>query len=144
MPPAPVASCKSTDALVHVSKVATTASSCSRGPDKSSWSYRGLNDNTDTVLCLTRIYHKNYCLLGKQSGNSANPTIRLGALTAVDCKASRVPATYNQIMHITGVYQATAGTTAANCRRGQGDQTTYYGWKMNDGKTLLCTMIYRS
>lgn len=143
MPPTPVSSCDSTDALVHVSRVTSSTGSCARGPDRSYWSYRSAADRSTTVLCLTRVYHKSYCLLGKQSGTSANPRIRLGALTAVDCTAKRVPASYNQIMHITGVYKATSGTSAANCRRSQGDQTRYYAWKMNDGKTLLCTMVYQ-
>ncbi|MCK1794832.1 hypothetical protein MTQ01_02090 [Streptomyces sp. XM4193] len=140
-PPAAV-DCSSTDALMHVSRVTSSASSCATGTDKAWWSYNG-TDGSSTVLCLTRQYHKNYCLLGTQNGSGRSATVRLGQLTAVDCKAKTVPKPYNQVMHITGVYRADAGTNANNCVRAQGDQTLYYAWKVNEGKTLLCTMIYR-
>ncbi|MBU7597605.1 hypothetical protein JGS22_008210 [Streptomyces sp. P38-E01] len=140
-PPAAV-DCSSTDALMHVSRVTSSASSCATGTDKAWWSYNGA-DGSSTVLCLTRQYHKNYCLLGTQNGSGQSATVRIGQLTAVDCKAKKVPKPYNQVMRITGVYRATAGTDANSCVRAQGDQTLYYAWKVNEGKTLLCTMIYR-
>ncbi|UGY92456.1 LppU/SCO3897 family protein [Streptomyces gobiensis] len=142
VPPAPI-SCRSEKALVQVTKVTTYSSSCSSGTGKSYWSYRSTTDGETTVLCLTRIYHKNYCLLGKQTGTGSNARISLGPMTAVNCTDKKVPTAYNQIMHITGVYQAPANASARNCARVQGDQTTYWAWTVNDGKTLLCTTIFR-
>ncbi|MHC0431292.1 serine/threonine-protein kinase [Streptomyces sp. O3] len=138
VPPAPV-SCGSVRALVQVSR--TNASSCPIETGKSSWSYTSVSTGGDTrKLCLTRIYHVNYCMLGEQSAD----LISLGSLTRVDCdRNQKVPAPYNQIMHITGVYNTSKGTDASLCRRVQGDRTRYWAWVVDGGQTLLCTTIYR-
>ncbi|AUH43244.1 hypothetical protein CXR04_26520 [Streptomyces sp. CMB-StM0423] len=135
VPPDPV-SCASKQAVVQVTG---TNTDCPTSYGKSFWSYRsGVSDNT-TRLCLSRIFHADYCLLGRQSGDS----ISLGVMTAVPCRREPVPAAYNQIMHITGVYRAPAGATADNCRRVAGDQTRYWSWLVDDGAILLCTTIYQ-
>lgn len=135
VPPNPV-SCASEKAYVQVTSV---SGDCPITIGKSSWTYRSPVSGRTTKLCLTRIYHPSYCLLGKQSGDR----ISLGSMTAVDCARKPVPVPYNQIMHITGVYQAPPGANASNCRRAQGDQTRYWAWLVDDGDTLLCTTIYR-
>jgi hypothetical protein len=141
MPSAPV-SCGSSDATVRVSQAGTYTSSCKSGTGHSYWSYQPSGGGETRVLCLTRIYRKNYCLLGKQSGSDASPQISLGSMTAVECTDEQVPVPYNQIVQITGVYDAPAGATADDCTRTPGDQTRYWAWKVDDGDTLLCTTIY--
>lgn len=141
MPSAPV-SCDSSDASVRVSQVGTYTSSCKSGTGYSYWSYQPSGGGDTKVLCLTRIYRKNYCLLGKQSGNGARPQISLGSMTAVECTDKQVPARYNQIMQITGVYDAPAGATGNDCLRTSGDRMQYWAWTVDDGDTLLCTTIY--
>ncbi|MFD8981236.1 serine/threonine-protein kinase [Streptomyces sp. NPDC059564] len=129
--------CASERAHVWVSRV--TDGSCPTGADKTQWTYQSTSSGRTTRLCLNGVYHPNYCMLAKQSGDSIN----LGSMTMVDCRAAQVPSGYNQIMHITGVYQAPAGANTSNCRRAQGDQTRYWSWLMNDGATLLCAMIFQ-
>ncbi|MFE9724147.1 hypothetical protein ACFYQ5_11285 [Streptomyces sp. NPDC005794] len=134
VPPGPV-SCAGEQALVRVT---ATDTACPTSYGKSYWSYRSATGNT-TKLCLTRIHHAAYCMLGQQSGDS----ISLGVMTAVACRREPVPAPYNQIMHITGVYRAPAGANANNCLWAAGDQTRYWAWLVDDGATLLCTTIYQ-
>ncbi|MFC9650229.1 hypothetical protein [Streptomyces sp. NPDC056937] len=135
VPPDPV-SCAGEQALVRVTATDTT---CPTSYGKSYWSYRSATSGNTTKLCLTRIYHATYCMLGQQSGDS----ISLAMMTAVACRREPVPTPYNQIMHITGVYRAPAGANANNCRRVAGDQTRYWAWLVDDGATLLCTTIYQ-
>ncbi|MBU6529533.1 hypothetical protein ACFUIW_26140 [Streptomyces sp. NPDC057245] len=134
-PPDPVP-CADVRAQVQVT---ATDTDCPTGYGKSYWSYWSDATSTTTKLCLTRIYHANYCLLGQQSGDS----ISLGLMTAVDCQRKPVPSPYNQIMSITGVYRAPAGANANNCLRVAGDQTPYWTALVDDGATLLCTTIYQ-
>lgn len=96
-PPDPV-SCAAEQAQV---KVTATDTACPTGQDKSYWSHRSATTGDTTKLCLTRIYHYGHCLLGRQTGDA----ITFGFMTAVDCRRKTVPAPYNQIMHITGVYR---------------------------------------
>ncbi|MGP2437609.1 hypothetical protein [Streptomyces sp. JW3] len=135
VPPDPV-SCAGEQAQVQVT---ATDTDCPISPGKTYWSYRSATTGDTTKLCLSRIYHATYCLLGQQSGDS----IPLALLTAVDCRRAPVPAPYNQIMQITGVYRAPAGADANNCRRAAGDQTRYWAALVDDGATLLCTAIYQ-
>ncbi|MFI1422866.1 hypothetical protein ACH4VX_33845 [Streptomyces sp. NPDC020731] len=135
VPPDPV-SCAGEQTRVQVT---ATDTGCPTGYGKSYWSYRSATTGSTTKLCLTRIYHANYCVLGQQSGDS----ISLGLMTAVACRREPVPAPYNQIMHITGVYRAPAGADANSCRRVAGDQTRYWAALVDDGATLLCTTIYQ-
>ncbi|KAF3468526.1 hypothetical protein [Streptomyces sp. Tu 3180] len=135
VPPDPV-SCAGEQAQVQVT---ATDTDCPTGYGKSYWSYHSSTTGDTTKLCLSRIYHTNYCLLGQQSGDS----ISLGLMTAVACRREPVPVPYNQIMHITGVYRAPAGADANNCRRVTGDQTRYWAALVDDGATLLCTTIYQ-
>ncbi|GAA1355772.1 LppU/SCO3897 family protein [Streptomyces beijiangensis] len=138
-PPAPTSDCDTGKALVFVTEVTSSSSSCPTGTDKSSWSYQSASSGESTTLCLTRIYHKNYCVLGKQTGDK----ISLGPMTAVNCTDKKVPIAYNQIMHITGVYKHSGAITAGICSRSGGDQTRYWVWKIRDGTAVLCTMIYK-
>ncbi|MEU9568804.1 hypothetical protein AB0D62_02735 [Streptomyces massasporeus] len=134
-PPDPV-SCAGEQAQVQVTAINTA---CPTSYGKSYWSYRSTTTGDTTKLCLTRVYHANYCILGRQSGDS----ISLALMTAVACRREPVPAPYNQIMHITGVYRAPAGANANNCRRAAGDPTRYWAALVDDGATLLCTTIYQ-
>ncbi|MDG4866107.1 hypothetical protein P8605_48940, partial [Streptomyces sp. T-3] len=134
-PPDPI-DCDSDKANVQVTSV---DGSCS-GDTEATWSYSSTTTGKTTQLCLERIFHKNYCFLATQSGSKITD---MGEMTLVDCKAKKIPASYDQIMHITGVYNTSKGTDASLCRRVQGDQTEYWAWTVNDGDTLLCTMVYR-
>ncbi|MFM9372154.1 hypothetical protein [Streptomyces sp. Da 82-17] len=135
-PPDPV-SCKSEDALVQVTGV---TGSCDSGTNDATWTYSSPTSGETTQLCLRRIYHKGGCFLANQENNKI---VDMGPMTAVDCTAKKVPSAYNQIMHITGVYNTSKGTDASLCRRVQNDQTTYWSWTVDDGETLLCTMVYQ-
>ncbi|MEU8889269.1 hypothetical protein [Streptomyces sp. NPDC048442] len=97
------------------------------------------------VLCLTRQYKAGYCVLAEKSaGKGAGGTaMRLGAMTAVDCKAKRATPPYNTVLHITGVYEPSSGRAPGNCRRAPDDRTYYWSWQVDGGGTLLCTMVYR-
>ncbi|MFE2280152.1 hypothetical protein ACFXAE_23575 [Streptomyces sp. NPDC059454] len=134
-PPDPV-SCAGEQAQVQVTAVNTD---CPTGYGKSYWSYRSTTTGDTTKLCLSRVYHAGYCILGRQSGDS----VSLALMTAVACRREPVPVPYNQIMHITGVYRAPAGADANNCRRVADDQTRYWAALVDDGATLLCTTIYQ-
>ncbi|MFJ3207513.1 LppU/SCO3897 family protein [Streptomyces flaveolus] len=134
-PPDPV-SCADEQAQVRVT---ATDTACPTGYGKSYWSYQSAATGDTTKLCLARIFHATYCMLGQQSGDA----ISLGLMTAVACRREPVPAPYNQIMHITGVYRAPAGANANNCLRVAGDQTRYWAALVDDGATLLCTTIYQ-
>ncbi|MEU8546188.1 serine/threonine-protein kinase [Streptomyces roseoverticillatus] len=138
VPPKPVSCSSQWAGLVRVTS--TTGSVCPGGVGKASWTYASSGSGRTTKLCVTRIYLKNYCVLGKQSGDS----ITIGPMTAVDCRAQRVPTAYNQVMHISGVYRAPAGADAGNCRQGTYDRTRYWAWLVNDDEVLLCTTVFRN
>ncbi|WP_051806519.1 serine/threonine-protein kinase [Streptomyces sp. NRRL F-2747] len=131
VPPGPVR-CDTDQAHVQVTSV--TNGDCPGGNGRTYWRYKTTN------LCLTRIFHVGYCVLGKGPGNG----VELGTFTLVDCKATRIPAAYDYVLHITGVYRAPANASAANCRRSQNDSTDYRAWLVNDNSVLLCTMFYRN
>ncbi|MDI3409069.1 hypothetical protein [Streptomyces cavernicola] len=135
-PPDPV-SCKSEDALVQVTG---TTGGCDSGTNEATWTYSSPTSGETTQLCLSRIYHKGGCFLANQENGKI---VGMGPMTAVDCTAKKVPSAYNQIMHITGVYNTSKGTDPSLCRRVQNDQTTYWSWTVDDGDTLLCTMVYQ-
>ncbi|MGW2678900.1 serine/threonine-protein kinase [Streptomyces sp. NPDC001436] len=128
-PPGPVR-CDGEQAHVQVGSV--TSGDCPSGAGRTNWRYKSTN------LCLTRIFRVGYCLLAKAP--SDGPV--LGTFTLVDCQAPRIPADYDYILHITGVYRAPANPTTANCRRSQGDSTDYRSWTMLDASVLLCTTFY--
>ncbi|MFF4218410.1 serine/threonine-protein kinase [Streptomyces nondiastaticus] len=138
VPPKPVSCGSQWAGLVRVTS--TAGSVCPSGVGKASWTYSSSGSGRTTKLCVTRIYLKNYCVLGKQSGDS----ITIGPMTAVDCRAQRVPAAYNQVMHISGVYRAPAGANAGNCREGTYDRRQYWAWLVNDDEVLLCTTVFRN
>ncbi|HEX5566734.1 MAG TPA: hypothetical protein VFY14_07380 [Streptomyces sp.] len=135
-------SCGAGNAYLRVSAVRSSVSACSTGTGRGYW-YHTSSGGT-TVLCLSRQFQVGYCLLAKQTVSGQSTRIEAGLMTAVDCRAKKVPARYNQILHITGVYRAPANASAAHCRRVAGDQTTYWAWLVDGGKVLLCTMVYRS
>ncbi|MGW5640339.1 hypothetical protein [Streptomyces sp. NPDC003832] len=135
VPPDPVP-CDSEQALV---KVTATDTTCPTGLGKSYWSHHSATTGTSSTLCLSRKYHPTYCMLGQQTGDS----ISLATMSAVACRREPVPAPYNQIMHITGVYRAPAGANANNCPQSASDPTRYWAWLVDDGATLLCTTIYQ-
>jgi hypothetical protein len=141
-PPDPV-SCSSDDAMVKVNQITEYTSSCKTGTGESYWDYQPVGGGETKVLCLTRVYQKGYCLLGESTGDPDRPQISLGSMTAVECTDTEVPVPYNQIMHITGVYDAPAGASADDCVRSSGDQTLYWAWTVDDGSTLLCTKIFK-
>ncbi|GAA2354564.1 hypothetical protein [Streptomyces cuspidosporus] len=134
-------SCGAGNAYMWVSAVRSSGGACPQGPGRNYMSYTSRGQTT--ALCLTRQFKVGYCLLAKQSGSGAQARMNAGLMTAVDCDAKRVPAQYNQILHITGVYRAPANASARNCARVQGDRTYYWSWLVNGGRTLLCTMIYQ-
>ncbi|MEV0990662.1 serine/threonine-protein kinase [Streptomyces sp. NPDC049949] len=131
VPPGPVR-CDTDQAHVQVSSV--TNGDCPGGNGRTYWRYKTTN------LCLTRIFHVGYCVLGKGRSNG----VELGTFTLVDCKATRIPAEYDYVLHITGVYRAPANASSANCRRSQNDSTDYRAWLVVDDSVLLCTMFYRN
>jgi hypothetical protein len=133
--------CGAGNAYVWVSAVRSSGSACSQGPGRNYMSYTSRGQTI--ALCLTRQFKVGYCLLAKQSGSGQSAQMRAGLMTGVDCDAKRVPAQYNQILHITGVYKAPANPSAGQCARVQGDRTYYWSWLVNGGRTLLCTMVYR-
>jgi serine/threonine protein kinase len=139
VPPQPV-SCGSTQWAGLLRVTSTTSSVCPSGEGQTWWSYTSASSGDSTKLCLSRIYIKHYCLLGQQSGNSTS----IGELTAVDCHATSVPAPYNQVMWISGVYQAPPGANADNCVQSQSDHTRYWAWLVDGGQALLCTTIFHS
>lgn len=137
VPPAPVP-CNSQGAgLVQVTS--TTDTTCPSGAGKASWTYTSPVSGETTKLCVTRVYQKYYCVLGKQVGDKT----QLGSMTAVDCRAQQIPAAYNRIIHIRGVYQAPANAGPRNCVQGTSDQTQYLAWLVNDDKILLCATIFQ-
>ncbi|MFB7273555.1 hypothetical protein [Streptomyces sp. NPDC056244] len=137
VPPAPVPCHIQAAGLVQVTS--TTDTTCPSGAGKASWTYTSDVSGETSKLCVTRIYHKYYCVLGKQVGDKT----LLGSMTAVDCKAQRIPAAYNRIIHITGVYQASPNASTRNCAQGPNDQTRYLAWLVDDDKLLLCAQIFQ-
>ncbi|GAA1676162.1 hypothetical protein [Streptomyces yatensis] len=133
--------CGAGNAFMWVSAVRSSGGACPQGPGQNSMSYT--SRGRTTALCLTRKFAVGYCLLAEQTGSGQQARMNAGLMTVVDCDAKRVPARYNRILHITGVYKAPAGASSANCARVQGDRTYYWSWLVNDGRTLLCTMVYQ-
>ncbi|MBW8089103.1 hypothetical protein IGW14_13970 [Streptomyces hygroscopicus subsp. hygroscopicus] len=138
--PVPV-DCGAGRAFMWVSAVRGSGGACPQGPGQNYLSYT--SRGRTTALCLTRQYKAGYCLLAEQTGSGRQARMNAGLMTVVDCEAKRVPARYNRILHITGVYQAPANASAANCARVRGDRTSYWSWLVNGGRTLLCTMVYQ-
>ncbi|MFI1968522.1 hypothetical protein BLA24_05580 [Streptomyces cinnamoneus] len=138
LPPKPV-SCGSQSAGV-VRVTSTTDSVCPGGTGKASWTYASPASGRTTKLCVTRVYLKHYCLLGRKSGDR----VTIGPMTAVDCRAQRVPAAYNQVMYVTGVYRAPAGAGARDCVQGPNDRRRYWAWLVDGGDTLLCTTVFQT
>lgn len=138
------ADCDSQDGVMWVSSVKNSTGACPSGPGLSYLYYQGSSGDT-TALCLTRQFKEGYCFLGKQEGSGSGAKITdANLMSLVECTASQVPSPWNQIMHITGVYAAPANVTYEHCARVQGDQTYYWHWIVNEGKTLVCTMVYGS
>ncbi|WP_413801010.1 hypothetical protein [Streptomyces iranensis] len=138
--PTPV-DCDAGNAYMWVSAVRSGGGACRQGPGQNYMSYT--SRGRTTALCLTRQFKVGYCLLAKQTGSGRQARMNAGLMTVVDCDAKRIPVRYNRILHITGVYKAPASASAANCARVQGDRTYYWSWLVNDGRTLLCTMVYQ-
>ncbi|ASQ96571.1 hypothetical protein [Streptomyces sp. 11-1-2] len=138
--PTPVA-CGAGKAFMWVSAVRSSGGACPQGAGQDYMSYT--SRGRTTALCLTRKFTVGYCLLAQQTGSGQQARMNAGLMTVVDCDAKRVPVRYNRILHITGVYKAPANASAANCARVQGDRTYYWSWLVNDGRTLLCTMVYQ-
>ncbi|MDW6060372.1 hypothetical protein SAZ11_23210 [Streptomyces sp. FXJ1.4098] len=133
--------CSAYNAYMWVNAVRSSSSACSQGPGQNYMSYTTSRGQT-IALCLTRQFKVGYCLMAKQSGSGQSAQMRAGLMTVVECDG-KVPARYNQILHITGVYKAPANPSASNCARVQGDRTYYWSWVVNGGRTLLCTMVYQ-
>lgn len=123
--------------LVQVTSI--TDSTCPSDTGQASWTYTSAVSGETTKLCVTRIYQKFYCVLGNQVGDET----RLGPMTAVDCNAQRIPAAYNRILHIIGVYQAPANAGPRDCAQGPNDRTQYVTWLVDDSRTLLCTKFFQ-
>jgi hypothetical protein len=135
------ASCGSNDGIMFVTSVKTSTGACPSGAGQSYLSYRSGAGDT-TALCMTRQFKEGYCFLGKQEGDKITDG---NLMSLVECTAGKVPQPWNQIMHITGVYAAPGGQVShEHCARVQGDQTYYWHWVVDDGKTLVCTMVYGS
>lgn len=137
------ATCDTNDGIMWVSSVKNSSSACPSGPGQSYLAYQ--SNGQTTALCLTRQFKVGFCFLGKQEGSGSGAKITdANLLSLVECTAAKVPQPWNQIMHITGVYRAPAQVTYESCARVAGDQTYYWHWVVNDGKTLVCTMVYGS
>ncbi|WP_053161096.1 serine/threonine-protein kinase [Streptomyces caatingaensis] len=125
--------------LVRVTSTGAGGDSCPTAMGQASWTYASSVTGRTTRLCLTRVYLKDYCLLGERSGDS----VAIGAMTAVDCRAQRVPVPYNQVMHLSGVYRAPPPGTPVNCRQSSSDRRTYWTWRVDDDATLLCVTVFQ-
>lgn len=136
--------CSGDAGLTRVSAVRTGWSACPTGDGLSYVVHRTAAGKQ--VLCLTRQYKAGYCVQAEKgkggAGAGARAAMRLGAMTAVDCKAKHATAPYDTILHITGVHSPSPGRSAANCRRAGDDRTLYWAWQVDGGDTLLCTMVY--
>ncbi|MBB1256836.1 hypothetical protein H3146_26355, partial [Streptomyces sp. OF3] len=141
-PPAAVG-CDSGRAMVRVTRVSDSVEDCGSGVGHAYWYYRAAGESTSTVLCLSRVYRANYCLLARRAGTPDAPTMHLGPMTAADCTDRRIPPAYNEVLHVTSVHQAGPDTTATACARAPGDRTRYWAWKVDDGRSLLCATAYR-
>lgn len=137
------ADCDGDDGIMFVNSVQSSAGSCPNHGDKSYIQHTDAAGKT-TAICFSRNLKAGYCLLAQQEGSGDGARMAdINLMSQVDCTSGATPAPWNQILHITGVYQAPAGTpTANNCARGQTDQTYYWWWVVNEGETLLCTMVY--
>ncbi|MFJ7205412.1 serine/threonine-protein kinase [Streptomyces sp. NPDC098789] len=131
-PPEPVG-CDTTRAQVQVGSV--VSGDCPSGDGRTNWRYQDIN------VCLTRLFHVNYCVLAAKGTNNH---LNLGTFTAVDCGATRIPTAYDYVMIVTGVYRAPAAPSPANCRRSQTDSTQYWMWTQLDDSVMLCTTSYRN
>ncbi|MCX5204805.1 hypothetical protein OG897_25535 [Streptomyces sp. NBC_00237] len=131
--------CAGDAGLTRVSAVRTGWSACPTGDGQSYVVHR--TDQGKKVLCLTRQYKAGYCVLAEKGAGADGGTMRLGSMTAVECKAKKLAKPYDTVLHITGVYGPGSGRTG--CSRAVDDRTLYWFWKVNGGGTLLCTMVYR-
>lgn len=120
-------------------QVTGTTGDCESGVGKATWSYYSTSSGERTALCLTGQYHQGDCLLAKHEGNNVSS---IAMLSSPNCTDRRVPAAYNEILVVTNIYRATAGTGTEVCRHGQYDTNTYWSTKVDDGATLLCFKAY--
>ncbi|MFI5808150.1 hypothetical protein [Streptomyces sp. NPDC051561] len=132
--------CSGEAGLSRVSAVRTGWSACPTGDGLSY--VVSVKDGKKRVLCLTRHYQPGYCVLAEKKVEGGSISMRLGAMTAVDCKSREPAAPYNTILHITGVYEPSSGRGPGQCARATGDRTYYWSWQVDGDGTLLCTMVY--
>ncbi|MDT0441366.1 LppU/SCO3897 family protein [Streptomyces johnsoniae] len=128
-----VIACGADGAALWVSHVADATSGCPSDGGRYHLSYT--SDEGETVaLCITRQFEVGQCLLGSQDGS-------VNLWSWVDCRAG-VPAPYNQVYSITGVYAAPAHPTSDDCDRTPSDGSRYTYWLVDDETVLLCAVAY--
>lgn len=126
---------RDTAGLFQVTYTSSDSAACPTGAGADKWSYYSTVTGNTTTLCLNRIRVRNYCVLAQQSGDVMSS---IAASTAVDCRATRVPAPYNQDLIIAGVYQAPPGANVAHRRTSARDYPRYWSLLADGGNTLVC------
>ncbi|WP_439679117.1 hypothetical protein [Embleya sp. MST-111070] len=124
--------CDSDSAYVRVAGVNATNCPIS-DPGVTSWRYR------DVDLCLERQFRKGQCFLVSRSGGTENtPRYSANLFTWIDCDAARIPASFDSLLAVTGVYRAPAEVRAGACARVANDRTYYWYWVAHNDTTLIC------
>jgi hypothetical protein len=124
--------CSSESAYVRVAGV--NAGNCPEAdPGVTTWGYG------DITLCLERKFALGQCfLVDEEGGSQQQPRYSANLFTWVDCDAQRIPAAYDSLLVITGVYRAPDPVPDGACARGAYDRTRYWYWVANAKSTLVC------
>ncbi|MBL1065481.1 hypothetical protein [Streptomyces sp. 7-21] len=130
------ADCDSAGALYDVLEVRTDTI-CPITESETYWSYTDPNTGDVATLCVRRRYAEQQCFPGEMDGD----TVLARMDTAWPCDTDQVPVEYNQILRITGYYQAQEEYPPGFCSQDAYDQTMYYTWEVYDRQAVICATI---
>lgn len=93
----------------------------------------------DVSLCLERRFRQGQCFLVKRTGGpDSAPEYSANLFTWVDCGADRIPADFDSMLVITGVFRAPSTIPRGACSRAAYDRTQYWTWVVSDMNALVC------
>ncbi|MGR6997551.1 hypothetical protein ACU686_04620 [Yinghuangia aomiensis] len=93
----------------------------------------------DVSLCLERRFQQGQCFLVKRTGGpDSAPEYSANLFTWVDCGADRIPADFDSMLVITGVFRAPSTIPRGACSRAANDRTRYWTWVVSDMNALIC------
>ncbi|GGP89358.1 serine/threonine-protein kinase [Streptomyces roseolilacinus] len=131
--PAPIrVDCDSASAYVRVTR-AGPAATCDAGPGRDRWANHA-DDGVRTVLCLSRQFRTGQCFTAEIDGDGEASA---DLMEIWNCAHDRVPKGRTHILQITGHYR----TPSDGRLRCPDEDTRYWTWKVNEGRSYVCTRV---